>query len=85
MSERNPERTRFSVGSYARAELGAVTSHALSKGIGYETVQGPRENFPLADGSKISVPEGQTAVVLIANGPETVSRFWDDFPYPEDK
>lgn len=78
-----PERTCFFVGSYYQREIEGVTGHAQMKGIGYETIRGPRNDFLLADGSKVTVPEGQIAVVLRTQDPNVVSHFWDGFDFPD--
>jgi hypothetical protein len=72
-------RTHYPVGEYTEKEIGAVTKHANDKGIGYSLVQGPMSNFILEDGTKVTVLEGKTAVVLITRDEKAVNDFWDGF------
>lgn len=77
-----PERTHFPVGSYTNREIREVIDHAHKKGLGYETVEGPQSDFMLADGTKITIPKNETAVVLITNDIERIHSFWDGFKRP---
>lgn len=76
-------KNRHSVGSYSSKEIGKVLAHARGKDVGFETVAGPKENFQLTDGTRISVAEGMTAVVLITSDLEVVGSFWEGFVFPD--
>ena len=79
------ERTHYNIGSYPPAEIGRVLDRVRLKGLGYQTIGGPRENFQLPDGSRVSIPEGHTGVVIITNDLGAIGRFWDGFEVPEEK
>lgn len=79
------ERVSCSVGSYPPDKVGAVTEHALAKGIPFETYKGPLKDFLLPSGLKITVDEGMTAVVLAMSDLEEIQDFWYDFGFPKDK
>lgn len=76
-------KTRHSVGAYKREELWKVMSQARYKEIPFETIDGPKDNFQLEDGTKITVAEGMTAVVLITTDLTIVNDFWTGFEYPD--
>ena len=78
-----PERTHYSVGSYPSQEIGKIVGHAREKRIECETIEGPRKDYQLSDGSKITVPDNQTAVVLVTDDVKQVQHFWDSFEFPK--
>lgn len=71
------ERTHYSVGAYSEEQIGAVTLQALAKKVGFMTYD-PGE-YQLPDGTKLLVPQGKTAVVLLTSDLGIVSGFWDGF------